>query len=102
MAKNILITGGAGFIGCNAAQRYASRGDRVTLVDQLSRTGSERNLAWIKSLNFPNVTFVKADIRDAKSVSEIFEKEASGQKEPATTSTERVKAIAEYLSAIQR
>jgi len=33
---------------------------------------------------------------------EIFEKEASGQKEPATTSTERVKAIAEYLSAIQR
>lgn len=76
MAKNILITGGAGFIGCNAAQRYASRGDRVTLVDQLSRTGSERNLAWVKSLNFPNVTFVKADIRDAKSVAEIFEKEA--------------------------
>jgi mono/diheme cytochrome c family protein len=33
---------------------------------------------------------------------EIFEKEASGQKEPATTSTERVKAIAEYLSTIQR
>ena len=33
---------------------------------------------------------------------EIFEKEASGQKEPATTSTERVKAIAEYLSTKQR
>ena len=33
---------------------------------------------------------------------EIFEKVASGQKEPATTSAEKVKAIAEYLSTIQR
>jgi mono/diheme cytochrome c family protein len=33
---------------------------------------------------------------------EIFEKEASGQKEPATTSAARVKAIAEYLSTTQR
>lgn len=76
MAKNILITGGAGFIGCNAAQRYASRGDRVTLIDQLSRTGSERNLAWLNSLNLPNLTFVKADIRDPKSVAAVFENEA--------------------------
>lgn len=33
---------------------------------------------------------------------EIFEKQASTQKEPATTSTTRVKAIADYLSTIQR
>lgn len=33
---------------------------------------------------------------------DIFEKEASTQKEPATTSTARVKAIAEYVSTIQR
>jgi mono/diheme cytochrome c family protein len=33
---------------------------------------------------------------------EIFEKQVSGQKEPATTSAERVKAIAEYVSTIQR
>jgi len=33
---------------------------------------------------------------------EIFEKEASAQKEPATTSAARVKVIAEYLSTIQR
>jgi mono/diheme cytochrome c family protein len=33
---------------------------------------------------------------------EIFEKEASSQKEPATTSAARVKAIAEYVSTIQR
>lgn len=33
---------------------------------------------------------------------EIFEKEASAQKEPATTSAARVKVIAEYVSTIQR
>ncbi|CAN5368981.1 GDP-mannose 4,6-dehydratase [soil metagenome] len=76
MAKNILISGGAGFIGCNAAQRYALQGARVTIIDQLSRTGSERNLDWINSLKLPNVTFLKADIRDAKSISDVFEKEA--------------------------
>lgn len=76
MAKNILISGGAGFIGCNAAQRYALQGHRVTLIDQLSRTGSERNLAWLNSLKLPNLTFVKADIRDPESVLRIFETEA--------------------------
>jgi hypothetical protein len=33
---------------------------------------------------------------------EIFQKEASAQKEPATTSAARVKLIAEYVSTIQR
>ena len=33
---------------------------------------------------------------------EIFEREASAQKEPATTSAARVKVIAEYVSTIQR
>jgi CDP-paratose 2-epimerase len=76
MTKNILITGGAGFIGCNAAQRFASRGDRVTLIDRLSRTGSERNLNWLNSLKFPNLTFFNVDIRDRQKVGEVFEKEA--------------------------
>jgi CDP-paratose 2-epimerase len=76
MRKNILISGGAGFIGCNAAQRYALRGDQVTCIDQLSRTGSERNLAWLTSLHLPNLTFVKADIRDANGVSKLFNENA--------------------------
>lgn len=76
MAKNILITGGAGFIGCNAAQKYAASGHNVTLIDQLSRTGSERNLNWLNSLKMPNIHFHKLDIRDRKAVAEVFAKES--------------------------
>ena len=40
----ILITGGAGFIGCNMAQAWLQQGHTVTVYDNLSRPGSERNL----------------------------------------------------------
>lgn len=43
----ILITGGAGFIGCNAARHYADAGHDVLVVDTLSRPGSDLNLAWL-------------------------------------------------------
>ena len=35
----VIITGGAGFIGCNAAARYLRRGDEVVVIDNLSRPG---------------------------------------------------------------
>lgn len=63
----ILITGGAGFIGSNTAERYLSQGHQVILLDNLSRPGSEKNLAWIESRH-DNLTFVKADVRDASEV----------------------------------
>ena len=44
---SILITGGAGFIGTNAAHHFASRGWTVNIVDNLSRRGTEKNLAWV-------------------------------------------------------
>jgi UDP-glucose 4-epimerase len=37
MAKNILVTGGAGFIGSHVADHFLARGDRVTVLDDLSR-----------------------------------------------------------------
>jgi nucleoside-diphosphate-sugar epimerase len=40
-----IITGGAGFIGCHAAARFHAAGDRVVVVDNLSRRGAEQNLA---------------------------------------------------------
>jgi len=42
-----LITGGAGFIGCNYADRLLSRGEKVVVFDNLSRAGSEDNLSWL-------------------------------------------------------
>ena len=35
--KNLLITGGCGFIGCNFADKLLARGDEVILMDNLSR-----------------------------------------------------------------
>lgn len=43
----VLITGGAGFIGSNLADRCLARGDRVTILDNFSRPGSEANLEWL-------------------------------------------------------
>jgi nucleoside-diphosphate-sugar epimerase len=40
MAKNISITGGAGFIDCNCAKYYIEKGDNVYIFDNLSRLTS--------------------------------------------------------------
>jgi CDP-paratose 2-epimerase len=60
----ILITGGAGFIGCNLAQHYLSQGHTVTIFDNLSRTGADKNLAWLRSNHGESLRFVQADVRD--------------------------------------
>jgi dTDP-D-glucose 4,6-dehydratase len=43
-----LITGGAGFIGSNYANRCISRGDEVVIFDNLSRKGVQRNIEWLQ------------------------------------------------------
>lgn len=59
-----LITGGAGFIGCNAADTLLRAGHAVTVLDNLSRKGSENNLAWLREAH-PDMLFIPLDIRDA-------------------------------------
>ena len=43
-----LITGGAGFVGTNLADRLLSAGERVVVLDNLSRWGVEQNLRWLQ------------------------------------------------------
>ena len=62
--RPVLITGGAGFIGCNIASRLAEEGHDVLVYDALSRPGVERNLAWLKEQHPDQVTSIVADIRD--------------------------------------
>jgi CDP-paratose 2-epimerase len=50
MTQRILITGGAGFIGCNLAQRFLHQGASVTVYDSLVRPGSADNLAWLHEI----------------------------------------------------
>jgi CDP-paratose 2-epimerase len=60
-----LITGGAGFIGANLAHRLLGRGDDVTVFDNLSRRGTDRNLAWLRETHSRGAFhFVQADLRD--------------------------------------
>jgi len=69
-SRRILITGGAGFLGVNAATRMVEDGWHVTLLDNLSRPGTERNLKWLITQFPTETTFVKEDVRNASALNE--------------------------------
>ena len=68
---NILITGGCGFIGCNAAERFLRLGHSVTVFDNLSRRGSDINLEWLKQQG--EFTFINGDVCDAEAITAAVE-----------------------------
>ena len=61
--KNILITGGAGFIGSHIADIAVQEGGIVTCYDNLCR-GSLNNIAHLLDKNGDQFRFVHADVRD--------------------------------------
>lgn len=70
-SSTILITGGAGFIGSNLAERLLSDPDlRVRVFDNLSRPGVEHNVRWLRSLRSAaaRLEIVQGDVRDTKAV----------------------------------
>ncbi|WP_394646973.1 SDR family NAD(P)-dependent oxidoreductase [uncultured Sphingomonas sp.] len=60
----VLVTGGAGFIGSNLADRLAGDGHDVVVYDALARAGVDRNLAWLRQRHGGRIRFVHADVRD--------------------------------------
>lgn len=62
--KPVLVTGGAGFIGANLADRLAGEGYPVLILDALSRPGVERNIAWLKARHPRRISVAVVDIRD--------------------------------------
>ena len=64
----VLITGGAGFVGANLADRLLSAGRRVVVLDNLSRAGVEQNLVWLRSRHGDLLDVMVEDVRDARAV----------------------------------
>lgn len=65
----ILITGGCGFLGSNLAAEAIRRGDELTVCDNLGRSGSAANLAWLRAQGA--FTFVHGDIRNANDIDRL-------------------------------
>lgn len=63
MARKVLVTGGAGFIGSHIVHALVERGDQVRVLDNLS-TGKRRNLADVAD----DIELVEADLVDAAAV----------------------------------
>ena len=65
MPRSFLITGGAGFIGANYVHRLLKRGEKVTIYDNLSRSGAPLNLKWLQE-TYGEKSFhvVIGDVRD--------------------------------------
>jgi len=67
MAELYLITGGAGFIGSNIAERLVNDGQKVRIIDNLS-TGNIENLNGIED----KIEFVQGDLRYLNTVMEVM------------------------------
>src|ERR1700738_2263193 len=68
--RRILITGGAGCLGVNATQHLIADGWHATVLDNLSRPGTERNLKWLLTRHPTQTTFIKDDVRNASAMAE--------------------------------
>jgi len=74
MNKNILITGGAGFIGSHVVRLFVNKypNQNIYNLDSLTYAGNLENLKDIE--NKENYTFIKEDINDTQKIADLFKK----------------------------
>lgn len=68
----VVVTGGAGFIGSNLTHRLLSQGHEVTIYDNLSRRGTEKNIGWLRENHGDRFTLQQADVRDGSALVEAM------------------------------
>lgn len=108
MAKKILITGGAGFIGSNLCDYFIKNGDHVVCLDNFA-TGFMQNLSGV--INSPNFTLIEGDIRNfdickeaVKGIDYVLHQAALGSvprslNDPITTNEVNVSGFLNMLTA---
>lgn len=72
---NILVTGGAGYIGSHTCVELLEAGHTVVVLDNLSNS-SEESLRRVTELTGRNVTFIQGDIRDEAALDALFSNHA--------------------------
>jgi dTDP-glucose 4,6-dehydratase len=73
--KNLLVTGGCGFIGSNFIRHLLRQADftgRIINVDKLTYAGNPQNLSGIGDLYPGRYVFIRADICDSEKMREVF------------------------------
>ncbi|MGD8747792.1 MAG: UDP-glucose 4-epimerase GalE [Balneolaceae bacterium] len=68
---NVLVTGGAGFIGSHTTVELLENGDHVIVVDNLSNSKKEA-LDRVEEITGESLTFYKVDLLDKKGLDSIF------------------------------
>jgi CDP-paratose 2-epimerase len=63
-AQPVVISGGAGFIGTNLANRLLNDGEHVVIFDNLSRPGAEKNLRWLRETHGRRLQVEFGDVRN--------------------------------------
>lgn len=66
--QRMLITGGAGFIGSNLAHHLLQTGHQIAIFDNLSRRGTDQNIAWLRDQHGTAFDLIQSDLRDAAAV----------------------------------
>jgi CDP-paratose 2-epimerase len=69
----VLITGGAGFIGTNVAERLLAAGRRVVVLDNLSRAGVDQNAMWLQRRYGRQLKVIVGDVRDPEDLRRALE-----------------------------